>query len=81
LNSSQLWAEANEDHSFSSQGEKQVWPDEAKAHDCPDLHQLKGFCQMMGSESDAIQVGSDKMCSRYSDHCASKHIKLSWMNY
>jgi hypothetical protein len=32
------------------------------------------FCQMMGSDSDVIQVGSDKMCSRYSDHHASEHI-------
>jgi hypothetical protein len=25
------------------------------------------FCQMMGSDSDVIQVGSDKMCSMYGD--------------
>jgi hypothetical protein len=40
-NSSGLYAEANEDYSFSSQSEKQVRPVEAKAHGCPNLHQLK----------------------------------------
>jgi hypothetical protein len=34
------------------------------------------FCQMMGSDGDVIQVGSDKMGNRYGDHCASKHIKF-----